>query len=60
MNSLGYDPLCHVDPGTVQVWLILCIGWLTEAKARWFPKGTSYDQQVAEMIVRLGALAGQI
>lgn len=31
LNSLGYDPLRHVDAGVFQVWLILAIGWLTEA-----------------------------
>jgi hypothetical protein len=59
LNSLGYDPLPHVAPGVVQVWLILSIGWLTEAKARWFPQGESYDRQVADLIGRLGALADQ-
>ena len=53
LNSLGYDPLRHVDAGVVQVWLLLSIGWLTEAKARWFPEGSSYDQQVADLAIRL-------
>jgi hypothetical protein len=57
LNSLSYDPLRHVDAGVVQVWLLLSIGWLTEAKARWFPEGTSYDGQVADLIAQLGALA---
>jgi hypothetical protein len=59
LNSLGYDPLRHINIGVVQVWLILSIGWLTEAKARWFPEGTSYDQQVAVLIARLGVLVSQ-
>jgi len=59
LNSLGYDPLRHVDAAVVQVWLILSIGWLTEAKARWFPEGETYDRQVAELIARLGVLAEQ-
>ena len=59
LNSLGYDPLRHMDLCVVQVWLILSIGWLTEAKARWFPEGKSYDQQVADLIARLGALPRQ-
>jgi hypothetical protein len=59
LNSLGYDPLRHVGSSVVQVWLILFIGWLTEAKARWFPQGESYDQQVADLIARLGALVNQ-
>jgi hypothetical protein len=53
LNSLGYDPLPHVDAGVVQVWLLLSIGWLTEAKARWFPEGQSYDRQVADLAIRL-------
>jgi hypothetical protein len=57
LNSLGYDSLRHVDRGVVQVWSILSIGWLTEAKARWFPEGKSYDRQVAELIARVRALA---
>jgi hypothetical protein len=59
LNSLGYDPAQYVDGGVVQIWLILSIGWLTEAKARWFPQGESYDRQVADLIARLGTLAGQ-
>jgi hypothetical protein len=59
LNSLDYDPLHHVDPGVVQIWLFLSIGWLTEAKARWFPQGNTYDAQVAERIARLGALTGR-
>jgi hypothetical protein len=59
LNSLGYDPMRHVYAGVVQVWLILSIGWLTEAKARWFPQGESYDGQVAQLIARLDALARQ-
>jgi Ser/Thr protein kinase RdoA (MazF antagonist) len=59
LNSLGYDPAEHVDGGVVQIWLILSIGWLTEAKARWFPQGDSYDRQVAELIARLCTLARQ-
>jgi aminoglycoside/choline kinase family phosphotransferase len=59
LNSLGYDPLRHVGAGVVQAWLVLSVGWLTEAKARWFPQGTSYDGQVAGLIARLGALARQ-
>jgi hypothetical protein len=57
LNSLGYDPLRHVDPSVVQVWLILSIGWLTEAKARWFPEGETYDREVAERIARVRAIA---
>jgi hypothetical protein len=53
LNSLGYDPLHHVAPGVVQVWLLLSIGWLTEAKARWFPEGESYDREVADLAQRL-------
>jgi hypothetical protein len=53
LNSLGYDPLRHVAPGVVQVWLLLSIGWLTEAKARWFPEGESYDRQIADLAQRL-------
>jgi hypothetical protein len=53
LNSLGYDPLRHVDAGVVQVWLLLSIGWFTEAKARWFPEGESYDRQVADLARRL-------
>jgi hypothetical protein len=53
LNSLGYDPSCHIDAGVVQIWLLLSIGWLTEAKARWFPEGSSYDQQVADLAGRL-------
>jgi aminoglycoside/choline kinase family phosphotransferase len=57
LNSLGYDPACSVDGSVIQAWLILSIGWLTEAKARWFPQGDSYDRQVAELIARLCAPA---
>jgi Ser/Thr protein kinase RdoA (MazF antagonist) len=53
LNSLGYDPLPHVDAGVVQVWILLSIGWLTEAKARWFPEGQSYDRQIADLAIRL-------
>ena len=53
LNSLGYDPLRHVDPGVVHVWLLLLIGWFVEAKARWFPEGESYDGQVADLAQRL-------
>jgi hypothetical protein len=59
LNSLGFDPLPYVDTGVMQIWLLLFIGWLTEAKARWFPRGTSYDQQVADLVARLRALANQ-
>jgi hypothetical protein len=59
LNSLGYDPLRHVGVGVVQAWLVLSIGWLTEAKARWFPQGQSYDRLVSELIARLGLLADQ-
>ena len=51
LNSLGYDPLHHVEAGVVQVWRLLSIGWLVEAKVRWFPEGQSYDQQVADLAV---------
>jgi hypothetical protein len=53
LNSLDYDPLRHVDAGLVQVWVLLSIGWLTEAKARWFPEGESYDRQIADLARRL-------
>jgi hypothetical protein len=53
LNSLDHDPLRHVDAGVVQVWLLLSIGWLTEAKARWFPQGESYDRQIAAAASRL-------
>jgi hypothetical protein len=53
LHSLGYDPLRYVETGVVQVWLVLSIGWLLEAKARWFPEGSSYDQQVADLTLRL-------
>ena len=53
LHSLGYDPLGHIDAGVVQVWHLLSIGWLTEAKARWFPEGQSYDQQIANLAIRL-------
>jgi hypothetical protein len=53
LNSLGYDPPRHVDVGVFKVWLLLSIGWLTEAKARWFPEGESYDQQIADLAIRL-------
>jgi hypothetical protein len=53
LHSLGYDPLRHVERGVVQVWLLLSIGWLTEAKARWFPEGKSYDQQIADLVLCL-------
>jgi hypothetical protein len=59
LNSLGYDPLRRVDASVVQVWLILFIGWLTEAKARWFPQGETYDREVTDLIARLGALVNQ-
>jgi hypothetical protein len=53
LNSLEYDPLRHVDAGVYQVWLLLSIGWLSEAKARWFPEGESYDRQIADLAIRL-------
>lgn len=56
LNSLDYDPLPHVDAGVVQVRHLLSIGWLTEAKARWFPEGQSYDQQIASIIQALLAI----
>jgi aminoglycoside phosphotransferase (APT) family kinase protein len=59
LNSLGFDPLPHVYVGVMQVWLLLSIGWLVEAKARWFPQGSSYDQQAADLVARLGTLADQ-
>jgi hypothetical protein len=58
LHSLGYDPLRHVEAAVVQVWLLLSIGWLTEAKARWFPQGESYDRQVADLARRLLDLPG--
>jgi hypothetical protein len=53
LHSLGYDPLRHVEGGVLQVWLLLSIGWFTEAKARWFPEGKSYDRQIADLVFRL-------
>jgi hypothetical protein len=56
LYSLGYDPLRHVEVGVAQVWLLLSIGWLTEAKARWFPEGNSYDRQVADLALCLSQI----
>jgi len=47
LESLGCDPLKHVDRGVIRVLCLLHVRWLTECATRWFPQGTKgYDQQI--------------
>ncbi len=56
LDSLGFNPLPYVDEGVIQVLNFLQIHWLTQCKAKWFPEGTTYDQQVAELARQIGCV----
>lgn len=58
LGSLGFNPLNYVAGGVIQVLNFLQIHWLTQCKAKWFPEGESYDQQVVQLVQRIEALSG--
>lgn len=54
VESLGFDPLQHVDEGVVQVMCFLRVHWLTQCAVRWIRDGAAgYDGQIAQLVSRM-------
>jgi hypothetical protein len=50
LESLGFDPLSHVDENVVWVMYLLRIKWLSQCALRWFPEGMeTYDRSIARL-----------
>ncbi len=56
LESLGCDPLRHVDEDIVRMMYFLRINWLTQCAVRWFPQGAeTYDRSIAQLATLIGA-----
>jgi hypothetical protein len=50
IESLGFDPLGHVDENIVWMTYFLRISWLSQCTLRWFPEGKeTYDRSIARL-----------
>ena len=50
LESLGFDPIKHIDENIVRMMYFLRINWLSRCSLRWFPEGREgYDRSIAHL-----------